>query len=258
MPNPSSRLSSSPSPSPSPSPARNRTPAPDPHPVQNPFAALGLGPNSGTGAPDPSVWSQEQQQQFMQALMGGVGGAPPLPGQPRSLSTDDPPMPAFDGLENNPLAAMLFPQGMPGGAGPGMGMGAFGPAAGSEVQQEKPPTRLQKLMPFVHMVAMWVLLAYFVLYREPLAHDAVVGSVDYGEGPWRRWAVLGKTGGGASIGDVLRVQFVVRVNCLRTAYPFKCNIGLTRVFLVHKALFLGVHDAADCITLSADILRFRA
>ncbi|KAL0576881.1 hypothetical protein V5O48_005088 [Marasmius crinis-equi] len=163
---------------------------------------------SFTGA-DPSVWSDEQQQQLLQALMGGfaggMGGANPL-GQPAiggGAEAGAPQIPPS--LADNPLAAMLF--GAAGGQGgngaippfppPGMGLGK-GPGtnggAGTQLQTKK-KSKLQKLMPLVHLAAIWALLAYFVLIREPEAHASIrgetasLGGIDW-TGIWRRWAGL--------------------------------------------------------------------
>jgi hypothetical protein len=47
--------------------------------------------------------------------------------------------------------------------------------------------RLQKLMPLAHLLLMWILLAYFVLIREPkLLEEQTHGS------KWRRWSSLAR------------------------------------------------------------------
>ncbi|KAF8641550.1 hypothetical protein AX16_009927 [Volvariella volvacea WC 439] len=193
MPTPSPqlrRVSLSPSPSPSPAPG----PSP-PHPLRSQthrstsdsFASL-----LSESAPDPSVWTEEQQRQFLSALMGGVPQSQPLPGmqtpplrQRRARSEPPAEIPL-----DNPLAALLAQQ------------AGFSPDAGVAIlPPEKPPTRLQKLMPFVHFASMWALLAYFVFYHEPTSYQ---GSAD---GMWQRWAELGSKSPASSIVTIDTVPF---------------------------------------------------
>lgn len=116
--------------------------------------------------------------------MGGVPN-PSHPGQPRlpsfSDDGDELPMPALD----NPLAAMLSSFSQEGGGALPPSAAGKAPSADAAVQ----PTRLQKLMPFIHLITMWGLLGYFVLYKEPKVYDSQGGAV--GVGMWRRWAELG-------------------------------------------------------------------
>ncbi|KIJ98268.1 hypothetical protein K443DRAFT_104236 [Laccaria amethystina LaAM-08-1] len=203
MPTPN-RFTPSPSPSPKPKPRSISTP---PRTI-NQFDAAGLGAGSSP-IPDPSVWSPEQQQQFMQALMGAAP-ASPLPQSPLDpFAPVDPSLPPMD----NPLA-MLFQQAAINndGAGPAGGMfppfggvkGGKGPAMGGV--QAREPTKLQKAMPLLHMLAMWCLLVYFVVWMEPKAYEQV-GAGAGGEvvGVWRRWAELGRS---SPVARVFRVQLV--------------------------------------------------
>lgn len=176
-----------------PAPAR-ASPSPVPRPTR-------LAPTNSSDPfanADPAVWSQDQQQQFMQALMSG-GALPQLDSLPSSTPpVVDPTLAPLD----NPFAAMLFPQ---------QTNGAFGKApAGSALNP--PPTRLQKLMPFVHLGTMWCLLAYFVLYNEPKVHESLGGVNVESTGLWDRWAELGRGGALADVSDVFKVQIVVSTN----------------------------------------------
>jgi hypothetical protein len=55
----------------------------------------------------------------------------------------------------------------------------------------KPKTLVQRLMPAVHLVAVWALLVYFVLVAEPAAHGAgVEGEEPGGIGFAWRWRQL--------------------------------------------------------------------
>lgn len=103
---------------------------------------------------------------------------------------------------------MFPPFGPPGMAG--MGGGAF-PGA-PMMEPPKPKTRLQKVLPLLHLVAMWCLLGYFVLWAEPSAYRDLVGEDTAAFSLWRRWAGLGR--GSPALVDTLerfRVQIVVRL-----------------------------------------------
>ncbi|KAI0717498.1 hypothetical protein C8T65DRAFT_640782 [Cerioporus squamosus] len=155
----------------------------------SPFSAAGL----GSAAPDPSVWSEEQQQQFMNALLGAAAsGRFPGAEQPRprasstaSSSTAVAPSIAASSTTavpppDDPMAALMSAL-QQGGAG--------APGAPAFHAAPKPKTLLQKLMPFVHIICAWVLLAYFALWKEPevyeeRTHGSVAGN------RWQRWADL--------------------------------------------------------------------
>ncbi|KAF8170365.1 hypothetical protein BJ912DRAFT_149475 [Pholiota molesta] len=191
MPSSSLRSRASLSPSPSPQPARTTaTSAP-----RNANVFEGLAANT----PDPSVWSSEQQQQFMQALMNassGPGGAfPQLPSDADSGVAQDMSIGAID----NPFAALMGGQ-APGGAGGGMfppfgpGMEGMGAKFPGMMEPPKEKTKLQKMLPLLHLIAMWCLLAYFVLWGEPNVHREITGEdISWNTmGLWKRWASLGQ------------------------------------------------------------------
>ncbi|KAI0762475.1 hypothetical protein C8Q74DRAFT_1371505 [Fomes fomentarius] len=166
----------------------------------SPFAAAGL----GSATPDPSIWSEEQQQQLMNAFLGAAASGQ-LPGvgaeQPRPRATSTSPSStaaasttaasstAAPSTADDPMAALMSAL-QQGGAGappghqfPGAG---FGPAQSAP---PKPKTLLQKLMPIVHIISAWTLLAYFILWKEPEVHEASTHGAS-SEGVWRRWAEL--------------------------------------------------------------------
>ncbi|KAG6816420.1 hypothetical protein H0H87_006157 [Tephrocybe sp. NHM501043] len=198
-----------------PTPPKRPSPSPrasvESEPV-NPFAPFAAG-----GVPDPSVWT-EQQQQILQALMSGNRSPESLPGL---TPTDvDPSLPPMD----NPFAAMLA------------GGGAFSPfptpvagASGKAPAAEAPPppTKLQKMMPFMHLLTTWCLLAYFVLYMEPRLHSETARNLDSlgAGGLWRRWAELGRANGLGEIALILRIQVLVGSRC---CFPYNRPM-LTRV-----------------------------
>ena len=159
--------------------------------------------------PDPSVWLPEQQQQFMQALLAASSGAGSTAGSTGSgglpLSSPigdsgpfDPNSPPMD----NPFAALMGMAGAGGPGGPGAGMFPPGMSMppgmgmGVDTTPPKPKSRLQKALPILHLVVMWVMLAYFVFWAEPRAYAESVplhGSGSTGVvGMWDRWALLGK------------------------------------------------------------------
>ncbi|KDR68664.1 hypothetical protein GALMADRAFT_104453 [Galerina marginata CBS 339.88] len=198
MPTPA-RTSVSPSPGPQPAGTRRGT---TPSRNANIFESL------AGNATDPSVWLPEQQQQFMQALMNASAGPP---SQPSPFGEPQDPIPPMD----NPFAALLGPQaaaGAGGGMFPPMGPGMAGKfPLSAALGEPKPKNKLQKVMPLLHLIAMWCLLAYFVLWAEPMAYREAV-SEDMGLTAvsfWRRWADLGQKNPSASNAmQTFRLQIV--------------------------------------------------
>ncbi|CAL1697030.1 unnamed protein product [Somion occarium] len=146
----------------------------------------------GNHAPDPSVWSEEQQRQLMQALLGGgsaQGNAFSGP-QPRIPSGPSP-----DQAAEDPLLALM--QSLTAADQPGQaGFGGQPPAAAfpgfaSPPLPPKPKTLVQKLMPLIHVVAAWIVLTYFVIWREPQEFEETNHVVSSSGDWWRRWAELG-------------------------------------------------------------------
>ncbi|KAF8439313.1 hypothetical protein L210DRAFT_3760991 [Boletus edulis BED1] len=124
----------------------------------------------------PSVWSEEQQHEFMQALMGGAlnpsGSFPSLPPPPPSFET--PPR------ANDPFATMMAQM---------SSVNAAQGVAGKAPTLPKPPTRLHKWMPLLHLVCMWCFLAFFVLWKEPQVFvEKTAGAVEVAF--WKRWPKL--------------------------------------------------------------------
>ena len=116
--------------------------------------------------------------------------------------------------EGDPFAALMA---MMGQQGPGDNDSTAGPLDMSMLQQNlfnptAPPaptqrTLLQKIMPIVHLIAGWLLLAYFVIWREPQAYEIKQRAADVSESGWKRWAELGSSSPDSGWG----VQFVVSV-----------------------------------------------
>jgi hypothetical protein len=124
---------------------------------------------------------------------------------------EDPSLPPID----NPFAALLAAQAGGGSAGDffppfGPGMTGKAPMGNNDVPE---PTKLQKAMPLLHILAMWCLLAYFVLWAEPRIDSAINSENDGGAvGWWRRWAELGRHSPLLeNVTQAFRVQIVVRI-----------------------------------------------
>lgn len=84
-----------------------------------------------------------------------------------------------------------------GGAAAGMAPAAPAPP--------KPATRLQKWMPLLHLVCIWCLLAFFVLWKEPQVFvEKTVGAVEVAF--WKRWPKLVTQG---TLGGSWGVQVIV-------------------------------------------------
>jgi len=131
----------------------------------------------GSSPLDPSAWSNEQQQQFLQTLLGG----PPL-SEPRPFNVNTPV--TNSAVPDDPLMALMSSLGVD----PGIGRGA-GPVSQSKAGV-KQKTFIQKLLPVLHVIAVWTLVAFFIFWREPEAfraqNSAVVSTGDI----WNRWARL--------------------------------------------------------------------
>ncbi|PPQ98967.1 hypothetical protein CVT24_003463 [Panaeolus cyanescens] len=254
MPTPQ-RVSVSPSPSPGPaggsaSASTNASPQPSTQRGTTPSRNANIFEGLGSSNPaDPSVWLPEQQQQFLQALMNASMGAPgqgqsQAPPLPLSSPIGDPigPVDPTAGMENNPFAALL------GAGGPGAGgpQNPLFPPGMMPVQPEPPKeqTKLQKALPLIHLVAMWCLLAYFVLWVEPNTYMATTGRVDGGvftSSFWARWADLGT---GRWTAEKARRLFLVQ------AVPFFWAFTTLQIALHSLRIFSG-YNAVQPPTLLA-------
>jgi hypothetical protein len=143
--------------------------------------------NSRARTPDPSAWSSEQQQQFMQALLGGgppnVGPNPTFPNLMKdSNESDDPLSTIMSQIMTN------FSQ---------SGASSTPPSSVAPEAPPKPKTLFQRLLPLIHVLSTLVLLFYFVVHIEPAKHAAAAHLFEEGsdQGPmarWARWAQLAK------------------------------------------------------------------
>ncbi|KAF8639399.1 hypothetical protein AX17_001524 [Amanita inopinata Kibby_2008] len=139
---------------------------------------------------DPNIWSPEIQQRLMQAMMAGAQSPDALPGQlsarPRKVSqasdgrsSREGSVPPFDEM----MASTLFPVDMKMGANATM------------QEEQKPKTMMQKLVPVIHMLAIWTLLVWFIVWRRGEysylnsgLESSLVG--DTKTRFWERWANL--------------------------------------------------------------------
>lgn len=171
----------------------------------------------GRAGTQPTPAQEEQMRAFREALAAAAGGS--FPSSPQPEAGED------------PLAALMASMAQPGGM-PSMPQ--------QKVAVSKPKTRLQKLLPFVHLIAAWILLMYFVLRREPEAFESRTHHAPSGN-LWRRWAELAWE----SPGDGWGVQPVVS-NSIWAPLQW-----LTR----RKAVLLGIHRSHTRAALLAYILQ---
>jgi GET complex subunit GET2 len=132
-------------------------------------------------SPDPSAWSDEQQQQFLRTLLGG----PPL-SEARPFNVNAPV--TNSAVPDDPLIALMSSLGVDPGIGRGAGVSQS--KAEAKPKEAKPKTVIQKLLPTLHVIAVWALVAFFIFWQEPEAfrarNSAVVSTGDI----WNRWARL--------------------------------------------------------------------
>lgn len=152
--------------------------------------------SAGWGGPpsDPSAWSDEQQQQFLRALLSGT---------PPTGSPLDPDVLGPNGaMTEDPLLALM--SNFTAGAGAGKGAGSM-PLSQAEA---RPKTMTQKLLPILHVFSVWALVAFFVIWMEPEAFRAQNSAVVPSSNTWNRWAQLAT---GSVEGSLWRVETVVSI-----------------------------------------------
>ena len=163
---------------------------------------------ANTAPLNPSVWSEAQQEQLMRALGAGFNrgsSEPPLlsagsPSQPaQRAGSEEPSMDLLNAL----MAAQQQRPGSPGSAAPFSGASSVFPPA------PKPRSKLQKLLPLIHLISVWFLFAFFAAWREPTVYGE--NSTWQGEGNsfWARWARLSPKSSRTE-GERWEVQPVVR------------------------------------------------
>ncbi|KAI0935601.1 hypothetical protein AcV5_003983 [Taiwanofungus camphoratus] len=114
----------------------------------------------------PQGISPDDQLRFLQNAFAAAGQFPP----PSPTSEDEP----LSALMSRMAQAREVPE-----------------KSSEKIAMARPKSRLQKLMPFMHLLAAWALLAYFVTWREPEAYESRTHGSHVSEGSWKRWAELG-------------------------------------------------------------------
>ena len=190
----------------------------------------GPGGSKSNFPPDPSAFSSEQQQQFLQALLGGT--TPPRTFDVNAQATDG-------ATPDDPLLALLSSMGIQGG----MGLGAK--VAPQSRTEPKPKTAIQKLFPLLHVIAVWALLAFFIFWQEPEAFQARNSVVVSSGNVWNRWAKLAS---GTAAQSTWGVETVVSLQSVATA-----NSLLTCI----AAIFLGIRFLRACAHLNTYLFRLR-
>jgi hypothetical protein len=146
--------------------------APDPH--RSPLdAAAGL----GESPPEPSAWLNDQQQQLLHSLLGG-----PPPSGPRIPDVNAPGT-NFT-APDDPLLALMTSLGVEAGRREDMG------GLSQSRMEAKPKKVVQKLLPLLHIIAVWALVAFFIFWLEPEAFRARNSAVVSSGNTWSRWARL--------------------------------------------------------------------
>jgi len=138
---------------------------------------------------DPSIWSEAQQEQFMRALGAGSNrgsSEPPLlsaggPSQPvRRAGSEEPNMNLLNAL----MAAQQQRPGSPGSTT------AFSDASSALPVAPRPRSKLQKLLPLIHVISVWCLFVFFATWREPTVHHEKSPWQGEENSFWARWARL--------------------------------------------------------------------
>lgn len=151
------------------------------------FPRLGSEPESRDGTPGPESdrgrggyqRARTEPPQSMEDMMAGMMRGRSISQSGGGMPDIGPSPPTGDeGMDQLQALHQMF-----GGGG--------GAAAGPP---RVPPTRLQKMMPLIHLVAMWGLLAYFVFWKTTagtagLGVDSTSASASV---LWEKWAELGK------------------------------------------------------------------
>lgn len=186
--------------------------APDPH-----TTPLDTPPGLGSSPPDPAAWSNEQQQQFLQALLGG----PPLTGpQPLAINASA----ANSAVPDDPLLTLMSSLGVGVGGG-----GEYHPPTEAKLK-----SHMQKLLPLLHVIAVWALVAFFIFQQEPEAFQARNAAVVSSGDIWNRWARLAT---GAAEQSTWSIEIVVSRPWVAATSP-----DLTST----TAIFLGFHHSRAC------------
>ena len=192
---------------------------------------------------DPSVWSEAQQQEFMRVLGAGFNrgsSEPPLlsadPSRPAPRAGSE--EPSMDFL-NALMAAQQQRPGTPGSAA------AFSDASSAFPVAPKPRSKLQKLLPLIHVILVWCLFMFFAVWREPAVHSENSTWQNEETSFWARWARLSPQSSRTQ-GETWQVQPVVRLpyitvpdQVLTVLQPFWGALATLELLLFSFRIFSG-------------------
>jgi GET complex subunit GET2 len=180
-----------------------------------------------TSQVDPSVWSEEQQAAFMRAMNmasasnNSGAAAPPHSSTPSWLSND--------GTGVDFLNALMAPS----QERPKLSSHSSVFNAESTTNAQKQNTWLQRLLPLVHVLSVWILFAFFVLWQEPGVFNT---NYTWKSNPettiWQRWARLAP--------DRRTVERIATVQPLVRRHYIWCSTHDRYFFSL--AFHVGFHD----------------
>ena len=124
-------------------------------------------------------------------------GSPSLPAE--RAGSEEPSMDLLNAL----MAAQQQRQGSPGSTT------AFSDASSAFPVVPRPRSKLQKLLPLVHVISVWFLFAFFAIWREPTVHSENSPWQGEENSFWARWARLSPQSNRIQ-GETWQVQPVVR------------------------------------------------
>lgn len=190
------------------------------------------------------MWSEAQQEQFMRALGAGSNrgsSEPPLlsaggPSQPaQRAGSEEPNMDLLHAL----MAAQQQRPGSPGSAT------AFSDTSSAVRVAPKPRSKVQKLLPLIHVISVWCLFVFFAAWREPVVHHENSPWQGGESSFWARWARLSpqsiKTQGEAwQVQPVVRPCYIPGFDRILTmSQPFWGALATLELVLFSFRIFSG-------------------
>ena len=189
-------------------------------------------------ANDAGAWSQEEQREFLRALMA----APELTSGEQNNNQPSQFSQGFTASAvDDPMAAMMSALTQLSGQKPS-GLG------GIELPSDMNQTMLEpqarsfsvKLLPLVHLLSTWALLAFFVVFKEPQLYSTA-SHVNDDDGILSRWAELAWRDAKGGFG----VQSVVRFSLFhceeKTLMPASAILLGVRYFATNYSFYTDLH-----------------
>lgn len=168
-----------------PTPPVRASPTPEPPRLDKPASST-----------QPSAWTNEQQQEFLRALMSAPDASRTAAASSNPFVADQAPLDS--GPEGDPMTAMLNALSQI--------TGATGQPPPDSIEEVVSRSLFSKLRPLLHLIASWTLLVFFAFFIEPQAYDVAPGSLALSA--WDRWSGLAKR----SVRHPFGVQPIVRVS----------------------------------------------